>query len=861
MVNYSTINCSSDRKELDEHLHRQFDKLFQYAKTVNVHVLYDIVSPTSSIGKYAFIFFIDIPNETGNYYRNKDKQYLSTLAIAVRQIYDTDITDCDDDSLYTEDGLWDYKKELETDRLALRKYIYENIPDVKYFDLSMVYWVKAPNCETRFINKQIVFNRVFVLRDVVDVSISNTLSGKDNYFYSKCLQYEDSEKRGDWSYLITEFIDIANEHTRQGILTKKKVDQITIKRITPVLEQARESIKNQLCVVRGKAGTGKTLALLKLMYEQVRNDEDSHGHRCRLLTFNNMLVSDLRMTLKNIGGYTPANASIGTLHQFFYDIYKKSPVRYLHMDSTKTNSIINTCLARVLKFNSLLNRLSQENEITDISSLLDVLDAEIGNNNDLISSDERKEYKDYKKYLQQKKTGPSEKLSEYAQQYVDYKKRVFEENYHRNEFLNGYNVILEELYLVFHNMDEFVEKYNFKISYPIDELKDSEQFKKRYQDLYNDFINNTIQKIQEEYDLGGTADDSFMRSLEQLDKEATSYYSNSSVDEVKEFISSGLKTIKRHVNWSKLILVDEAQDCLIYEKAILFELHGSDNIVIATGGHDQLIRSAQENDWTQLFGNKLLSETVTLRGVSYRQKGNIIRFLNSFAEEFNIETRLNVPDELQNYGKIIIDSRKTLGNELPIDIIDSLHMGGKDMGCSNYENMMFLFPKENYLKWNTPDDDSLDVQIDNNDTIVINKTPSERSLNVDLPDYLKVLDGTVNEKRTFLSNVGHDNTRCLLYESCRGLEAWNVMCVDLDTFYSEKITSKNAVEYAETIAGGLFEEGKDKYIKQYAALWCYMAMTRAIDTLYIKLSDLDSLFSMSLMKIANELSFVEVLND
>lgn len=857
MVNYTIINCSSDRQELDKHLHRQFDNLFQYATTVNVHVLYDIVTPTSSIGKYAFIFFIDIPNKTGNYYRNNDKQYLSTLAIAVRQIFDMDITDCDDDSLYTEDGIWDYKKELEADRLALSKYIYENIPSVKYFDLSMVYWVKAPNCDKRFKNEQIIFNRVFVIKDVVDVAISNTLNGN----YSKCIQYVDSEKRGDWSYFVKDFLDIAEEHTKKGILTKKKVDQITIKKLTPVLEHARQSIKKQLCVVRGKAGTGKTLALLRLMYEQVRNDEDSHGHRCRLLTFNNMLVSDLRMTLKNIGGYTPANASIGTLHQFFYDIYKKSPVRYLHMDSTKTNSIINTCLTRVLKFNSLLNRLSQENEISDISALLDILDSEIANNNASITSDERKEYKDYKKYLQQKKNGISEKLSEYAQQYVDYKKRVFEENYHRNEFLNGYNVILEELYLIFHNLDEFVQKYNFKISYPIDEIKNSEQFKNRYQELYNEFMNNSIHKLQVEYDKNDEVADSFLHNLEQLDKEATSYYSNGSIEEVKDFINQGFKSINGHVNWSKLILVDEAQDCLIYEKALLFELHGSDNVVIATGGHDQLIRSAQENDWTQLFGNKLLSETITLRGVSYRQKGNIIRFLNSFAEEFNIETRLNVPDELQNYGKIIIDSRKTLGNELPIDIIDSLHMGGKDMGCSNYENMMFLFPKENYLKWNTPDDDSFDVQIDSNDTIVISKTPSERSLNVDLPEYLKALDGTVNDKRTFLSNVGQDNTRCLLYESCRGLEAWNVMCIDLDTFYSEKIDSKNAIEYAETIAGSLFEEGKDKYIKQYAALWCYMAMTRAIDTLYIKLSDLDSYFSRSLMRIANELSFVDVLKD
>ena len=86
------------------------------------------------------------------------------------------------------------------------------------------------------------------------------------------------------------------------------------------------------------------------------------------------------------------------------------------------------------------------------------------------------------------------------------------------------------------------------------------------------------------------------------------------------------------------------------------------------------------------------------------------------------------------------------------------------------------------------------------------------------------------------------------------------MCIDLDTFYSKKISSKEAVEYAETNAGGIFEEGKDKYMKQYSALWCYMAMTRAMDTLYIKLSDVNDHFSQSLLKAAIGLPNVEIID-
>ena len=123
--------------------------------------------------------------------------------------------------------------------------------------------------------------------------------------------------------------------------------------------------------------------------------------------------------------------------------------------------------------------------------------------------------------------------------------------------------------------------------------------------------------------------------------------------------------------------------------APILELNGSDNTVIATGGRDQLIRTAQENDWSQLFGKQLDAEKITLRSVSYRQKENIILFLNEFAESFDIETRLIVPDETKNSGRVILDCRNFKNNALPLDVIMSLHLNGRDMGCSNFENMMF----------------------------------------------------------------------------------------------------------------------------------------------------------------------------
>ena len=856
MVNYSPINCPNNRRDFSQKFEKLLNDNFRYTKKVNAHVLYNFVSPTNRLGEFDYILFVDIPYEKGNYYRVLNKIYLNSLAIAVRSFEEPEIIDVDNECFYTKDGSWEYKSEIESDRQALRSYVYDNIPNVKHFDIAIVYLVNAPNCSKEFQSNHLYFNKEVNIGKVIFDSIILT-QNKDGVA-ANCIVYQDNNTPNNWSVFITNFIDIAEEHTKQGILTKKKVDQITRKKTNRLMEQANQVLGNKLCIIRGKAGTGKTLALLRLMYEQVRKGEDAPKYNCRLLTYNNMLVMDLKMIMKNIGDFTPTKVSISTLHKFFYDIYKDSPVRYLHMDSKKINDLFNLCMVRTMRFNFLIQILSVEKGISDLNTLVNELDLEIVKKNSRIKQEDRAECKDYQKYLLERKEQLMlQELFTYALEYVDYKRKVFLDSYHRKEFFNGYNVILEELYLIFHNLDDFLNKFNMKISYSAEELRNTEDFKKKYQQIFNQFLNNTEQDLQNEYGSFDSWIPTFMQNLEYLANEIASDFNKKTRDEQKETFLASLKKIKRKVNWSKYIFVDEAQDCQVNEKALLFELHGSDNTVIATGGRDQLIRTAQENDWAQLFGKRLDTEKITLRSVSYRQKENIVLFLNAFAEAFDIETRLTVPDEIKNSGRVIIDCRNFYKYAIPLDVITSLQLNGKDMGCSNYENMIFLLPQTGYVSRNKSEDK--DVTIDTNSTIIINQTSAQRSLKMNLPDDFKPIDGTVNDKRKALKKVGQENTRCLLYESCRGLEAWNVMCMDLNDFYYEKISSRDAEDYAETYAGGLFEEGKNKYMAQYASLWCFMAMTRAIDTLYIKLSNTSNYFSQTILSAAKRLSHVDIL--
>ena len=80
-----------------------------------------------------------------------------------------------------------------------------------------------------------------------------------------------------------------------------------------------DSIGKKLLVIAGRAGTGKTVKLLRFSYDLARN----HGKRCLILTYNLALVSDIKRLLAlcrmpdDVDGYS---VNIETLHKFFYEL-------------------------------------------------------------------------------------------------------------------------------------------------------------------------------------------------------------------------------------------------------------------------------------------------------------------------------------------------------------------------------------------------------------------------------------------------------------------------------------------------------------------------------------------------------------
>lgn len=77
-----------------------------------------------------------------------------------------------------------------------------------------------------------------------------------------------------------------------GRLTRDKLEKITKEAILKD-QQYAQAIGKRLVVVKGRAGTGKTIKLIHIAYDLCKRQ----GERCLLLTYNKALVSDIRRTI------------------------------------------------------------------------------------------------------------------------------------------------------------------------------------------------------------------------------------------------------------------------------------------------------------------------------------------------------------------------------------------------------------------------------------------------------------------------------------------------------------------------------------------------------------------------------------
>lgn len=303
----------------------------------------------------------------------------------------------------------------------------------------------------------------------------------------------------------------------------------------------------------------------------------------------------------------------------------------------------------------------------------------------------------------------------------------------------------------------------------------------------------------------------FLEKYDEFLQQLIDYIESGLIQE-KE-IQELMKTRHDKVAWD-YVLIDESQDWNELEKKIIFTIFGKNKTII-TDGVDQLIRSQKKCNWIQgLRPDTEFKRTNEKKGL--RQEANLISFINEYAKQVGVNWEIEPKPELIG-GKIII-SCHGYPKELHIRELNRC----KECENSEYE-MMFLVP---------PNLVSVVKEIDDYGN---EKERREFKYTQEFRNHgISIWDLTNTDLRTQYV-VELNQHRLLQYDSCRGLEGWTVVCLELDEFIKFKMQTFKEQETNE-LALETLEEKRNRFVY----LWSLIPLTRAIDTLIITIKDKNS---------------------
>ena len=287
-------------------------------------------------------------------------------------------------------------------------------------------------------------------------------------------------------------------------------------------------------------------------------------------------------------------------------------------------------------------------------------------------------------------------------------------------------------------------------------------------------------------------------------------------------ISSLKKQSVREFGWDS-VLVDEGQDWPQDEREILFFLFGSENVVVACGS-GQLVRSAQNIDWTLgVEHNKPIGERRSLR-----QKRNLCDFEDAYAEEFGVNWDLEPNAELPG-GRILI-----VKGDYSQELHDDLMRKCVQDGNGAYEHL-FLVPP------------SLTVISDDTSHLRGGQEKQFSMSGIFNQWGIRFWDGVKRSSRTEYP-IDPAEHRIVTYDSARGLEGWVVVCMELDKFVEYKRSCPYLEKEGQQLSLGL-STPKER-IEALVHQWVLIALTRAIDSTVITLANPETEFSKRLLGVS-----------
>jgi hypothetical protein len=247
------------------------------------------------------------------------------------------------------------------------------------------------------------------------------------------------------------------------------------------------------------------------------------------------------------------------------------------------------------------------------------------------------------------------------------------------------------------------------------------------------------------------------------------------------------------------IFVDEAQDWHVDEAEILKLIYQSEPICVADG-RQQLVRSQRRTDW--FLGTSRERRDFLELKMCLRMKNNLYDFLIGLAGRLKREWDCERNNQVSGGRIFMINSPYELNENLHAQLI-------KESEIQNIKNIdwLFLVPPPRVLN-------------------AENKTTK-------ISDFLRsrenhVIDLVEPKFRDHFSN-NSDDFRVLQYESCRGLEGWNLILDSFDTFLEMKLQSYLEGKYRFELQIEDYESEAIEFVWN----WMSMVISRAMDTIVI----------------------------
>lgn len=778
----SKINGTNDHLDYAILINSLKSKLEPTCRQAELIILNRFPVAVSTKSSIDFIILLKIPNLDNNYYKTIGKNStvnIKNQIIAVSVIDEFQNTEIKykGNTLEVENQIFTYHEDASKIKWGLTNYLADKCDlDRRFIKIHPLIWLKNHN-------SNIAGNNLYIGKQLTYDSIEEVIRKNDYYKWPGYIKWGENDIL--FESHIKEIFEQASKDSVEGFITKKKIDRIQ-RKFGVNQDEANKIIGTKLVEVKGKAGTGKTSELLKWMLKN-----SLIGKKGVFLTYNHLLLYDIASQVNSFSNrlgneIKKASTTTYTIHGYFYNIAKKLGVLLLMTESRikELTSILDNRWAEIEAF------FNSERKPSDTS--LAWLKMRVQNNWQ-VNQGVKREAILFIQHIEKLKFLPDQQeTSRLFKSFRDDKIEKLANLESSNVFLKDYVEVLKRIRQATNDLDGFLKDLDIESKY--------------------DLLHITL-------DLNPKILDKNRNGKIDFEKLKTRY---------KKSIS-GFRS-------GRIAYIDEAQDCHPIERDILFNLFGSNNCVIANGDKEQLIRYTELCNWHISQNRKVDYHIYHKPSKSYRMKPAIAALANHIAKWYDIDLNIE-PLETEDHGHIFISNTNNVDKQ--VTILDELHKIGERQGCTSYESLLLLKPADsNSNTGNEAINASSSIKVNEYNNIVNDLGYKRKDWTLVKKAKEKVPEiyfwnSTGNVDKRELPVPGSLSVRSIYYASCRGIEAWSVMCFGLDNFFENKANEDEADNY---LLNDLFSQLTPKQRREkYAATWVLMAITRCMENCYIQL--------------------------